>query len=52
MFAKHRGVQVALAKELGIKQSSLSKWLKGKFDSARIAEAAERKAIALSTEAR
>lgn len=34
-----------MAQELEIAETTMSKWLKGRFDSARIADAANRKAL-------
>ena len=48
IFASHRGTQAALVRELGIAQPTMSLWLKGKFDSARINEACQRRASELS----
>jgi transcriptional regulator with XRE-family HTH domain len=37
VLKRHRGSQAALARELGVPQSSVALWLKGKFDSQRFA---------------
>jgi transposase-like protein len=47
VLKRHFGSVTELAKELQLKPQTISKWLKGTFDSARIAEAAQRKAIEL-----
>jgi len=48
LFRKHPGTVTELARELGITHPSVSLWLKGRGVSARIAEAAQRKALELS----
>lgn len=51
LFRKHHGAAAGLARELGITESMMSRWLKGKSDSARIEEAAQIRARELLTEA-
>ncbi len=48
IFQKHYGAQSELARELTLSPKSISGWLKGNIVSARIAEAAQRKAQELS----
>jgi len=50
VFRKNRGAAASLARELEIAETTMSAWLKGRFDSARIAVAAQRKAVQLLQE--
>lgn len=47
IFERNRGAQIEVARDLGIAHVNVSKWLRGKQTSARIAEAAHRKALQL-----
>jgi predicted transcriptional regulator len=47
ILRRHKGSQIAIADALGIRGSSVNTWLQGKSTSARIAEAAQKKAIEL-----
>ncbi len=44
LFRKHHGAAASLAQELGVTASMVSRWLKGKTDSARVEEAAQKRA--------
>lgn len=47
ILRRHRGSQQQIADELGIRGPNVNQWLDGRSTSARIAEAAQRKARAL-----
>ena len=47
ILRRHKGSQIAIADALGIRGSSVNTWLQGKSTSARIAEAAQKKALEL-----
>ena len=47
VLRRHRGAIKEVADELGIKHPTVHQWLKGKTTSARVAEAATRKALHL-----
>lgn len=47
VFRRHKGAVARLAEQLGVTHSAVSIWLSGRSKSARIAAAAERRALEL-----